>query len=224
MLWAELDILATLCQKNTLKIQQNQFDSRSETRKFYSDLLKEFDSLLNGLEEPLHQFLKRYPQLLCPAHEKCWSKVKFGKTISDFVFREVHNDYQLVEIEAPIRELFRNDGQQRQELTHAINQITDWVQYIQENKLKVENELELEGISTNPRTLIVIGRSATLTIENRKKLETLQAQQNKLRIMTYDDVLSNAYHSLGRIFGSLDIQVHNMDLFIREILRFHKMT
>jgi 2-succinyl-5-enolpyruvyl-6-hydroxy-3-cyclohexene-1-carboxylate synthase len=125
----------------------------------------------------------------------------------------VYNDYQLVEIEAPIRELFRRDGQQKQELTHAINQITDWVQYIQDNKQKVEQELGLYGISTNPRTLVVIGRSASLTIDNRRKLETLQAQQNKLRIITYDDVLSNAKESLSRILGNLDIQGHNLEIY-----------
>ena len=215
-LWAELDILTILSQKNAIAIELNKFDSRMQTRNYYSRLLNEFESLLNGLEEPVHQFLKQHPELLCSTHEKCWSKVKFGNTISDFVFREVFNDYQLVEIEAPIRELFRNDGQQRQELTHAINQVTDWVQYIQDNKLKVEHELELIGISTNPRTLVVIGRSASLTLENRRKLETLQAQQNKLRIITYDDVLSNAYQSLSRLFGSMDIQTDNAEIFIRD--------
>jgi hypothetical protein len=126
---------------------------------------------------------------------------------------EVYNDYLLVEIEAPIRELFRKDGQQRQELTHAINQITDWVQFIQDNKKTVENEFGLAGISTNPRTLVVIGRSASLTEDNRKKIETLQAQQNKLRIMTYDDVLLNAKESLSRILGNLDIHGENTEVY-----------
>lgn len=212
-LWAELDLLALLAQKNILKDHLNNIDSRGETRKYYSCLLKEFEILLKGLEEPLHQFLKLHPELLCPSHETCWSKVRFGQTISDFVFREVYNDYLLVEIEAPIRELFRRDGQQRQELTHAINQITDWVQFIQYNKKTVENELGLVGISTNPRVLVVIGRSASLTEDNRRKIETLQAQQNKLRIMTYDDVLLNAKESLGRILGNLDIYGDNTEVY-----------
>ena len=211
--WAELDILSILAQKNAIRSELFQFDSRSETRKKYSQLLHEFEGLLVGLEEPMHQFLKANPELLCPTHDKCWSKVHFGSTISDFVFREAYNDYLLVEIEAPIRELFRKDGQQRQEVTHAINQITDWVQYIQNNRQKVEKELGLIGISTNPRTLIVIGRSQSLTLENRKKIETLQSQQNKLRIMTYDDVLLNAKESLSRLFGNLDIKGNNTEIY-----------
>lgn len=212
-LWAELDILSLIAKENTRIKSLNEYDSRFKVRKYYSNLIREFQALLNGLEEPVHQFLKQHPEILCPTHEKCWSKVPFGNTVSDFVFRESYNDYQLVEIEAPIRELFRQDGQQRQELTHAINQISDWIQYIQDNKLKVEDELGLVGISTNPRTLVVIGRSEKLSTDNRRKLETLQSQQNKLRIMTYDDVLQNAKESLGRIFGTLDLVGQNVDIY-----------
>ena len=118
-----------------------------------------------------------------------------------------------MEIEAPIRELFRKDGQQREELTHALNQISDWIQYIANNKQRVEEELGLTGISTNPRTLVVIGRSASLTEENRAKLATLQAQQNKLRILTYDDLLVTARTNLERILGPLDLQGQNVEFF-----------
>lgn len=211
--WAELDILAILAQKNIKKTELIQLDSRNAARKSYLKLFTEFESLLGGLEEPMHQFLKAHPELLCLTSVKCWSKVPFGDKISDFVFREEYNDYLLVEIEAPIRELFRKDGQQRQELTHALHQIADWVQYIQDNKQKVEQELGLAGISTNPRILVVIGRSESLTGENRKKIETLQSLQNKLRIMTYDDVLLNAKESLSRILGSFDIQVDNGEIY-----------
>jgi len=133
--------------------------------------------------------------------------------VSDFVFREPVNDYELVEIEAPHRELFRKDGQQREELTHAINQITDWVQYIEDNRTLVEGELGLVGISTNPRKLVVIGRSSTLTEDNRRKLVTLQNLHGKLRILTYDDVLARARASLERILGPLSIRGQNTQLY-----------
>ena len=81
-LWAELDILAIIAQENAIKTSLNQYDSRLETRKYYATLLNEFESLLEGFEEPVHQFLKLHPELLCPTHEKCWSKVQFGNTNS----------------------------------------------------------------------------------------------------------------------------------------------
>jgi hypothetical protein len=161
--WAELDILAAVAQRNLTVAALRELDGRAETRKLYATLLDQFDALLTGAEEPVHQFLKSHPEILCPTSERSWSKLAFGDRVSDFVFREPYNDYLLVEIEAPIRQLFRQDGQQREELTHAINQITDWVQYISNNRERVEKQLGLVGISTNPRTLVVIGRSAHLT-------------------------------------------------------------
>jgi hypothetical protein len=212
-IWAELDLLAALAQANTVSSKLNAIDSRATTRQRYADLLEEFERLLVGPEEPVHQFLKSHPELLCPTMERSWSKLPFGDRISDFVFCEPHNDYELVELEAPIRELFRRDGQQREELTHAINQILDWLQYIANNKEKVESELGLQGISTNPRTLIVIGRSASLTEQNRRKLSTIQASQNKLRILTYDDLLAGARSNLERILGPMALRSRNAQLY-----------
>jgi hypothetical protein len=212
-MWAELDLLATIAQKNLTASTLNRLDSRAETRKRYAALLDEFDALLAGREEPAHQFLKQHPELLCPTNDRCWSKLPFGDRVSDFVFHEPYNDYLLVEIEAPIRELFRKDGQQREELTHAINQIIDWIQYIADNKQRVEEELGLVGISTNPRSLVVIGRSASLTEENRRKLATLQAQQNKLRILTYDDVIAAVRANLERFLGPLSLKGENAELY-----------
>src|SRR5215471_8190330 len=73
-------------------------------------------------------------ELICPTFDAYWSKKKFGKNVSDFVFREPHDKYTLVEIEAPHRLIFRKDGHPRQMLTHAIAQIRDWVRFIQDNR------------------------------------------------------------------------------------------
>ena len=211
--WAELDLLAMIAQKNLIASSLSGLDSRGPSRKRYAALLDELETLLTGPEEPVHQFLKQHPELLCPTSDHHWSKLPFGERVSDFVFREPYNDYQLVEIEAPIRELFRKDGQQREELTHAINQIADWVQYVTNNKQKVEEELGLVGISTNPRSLVVIGRSASLSEENRRKLVTLQAQHSKLRILTYDDLIASARANLERLLGPLKFVAQNAELY-----------
>jgi hypothetical protein len=109
----------------------------------------------------------------------------------------------LVEIEKPSHLIFRSDGQQREELTHAIDQITDWRRYIEDNLRTVQNELGLKGISANPSCLIVIGRSASLTEESRRKLIAIQNAMPKLRIMTYDDVIANAKAAAENILGPL---------------------
>jgi hypothetical protein len=97
--WAELDILAAAAQANLRTNAYLALDSRGETRKQYANLLSQFESLLNGPEEPVHQFIKKHPELLCPTAERFWSKLRFGDWVSDFVFREAYEDYLLVEIE-----------------------------------------------------------------------------------------------------------------------------
>jgi hypothetical protein len=212
-IWAELDILATAAQRNWHETQLNALDSRGELRRSYATLLDEFEGLLQGPEEPVHQFLRQHPLLICPTCENYWSKLPFGSKVSDFVFLEPYNDYELVELEAPIRPLFRKDGQQREELTHAVNQIADWLSYIEDNRKAVQEDLGLTGISTSPRTLIVIGRSDSLTDDNRRKLTTLQNQNGKLRILTYDDMLEAARANLERILGPLSMRGENVRFY-----------
>jgi hypothetical protein len=205
--WADMDILGIAARRNLQENQLNAIDSREAARKRYAAILAEFERLLDGPEEPVHQFLCRHPEIISQIHDRVWSKLCFGATKSDFVFREPYNDYEIVEIEAPTRPLFRKNGQQREELTHAINQTSDWVRYIEDNKRTVEDELGLTGISTNPRRLVVIGRSKSLTEENRRKLTTLQNEQPKLRILTYDDLLAGARANIERLFGPLSLVV-----------------
>jgi hypothetical protein len=157
--WAECDLLAAVLKKNLREMHFRSIDPNAEARKTMIRLLHEYDSLLIGKEESLHQFIKAHPALLCPTYFKVWSKLSLGKRDTDFVFCEASGDYLLVEIEQPSHQLFRNDGQQREELTHAIDQIIDWRRYIEDNLRTVQNEHGLAGISANPSCLVVIGRS-----------------------------------------------------------------
>jgi len=211
--WAQLDLMSAVAQRNAVENALHRLDGRRAARERYTRLLEQFEALLAGPEEPCHQFLKANPGLLCPTHDMAWSKVPFGKYVSDFVFREPFNDYLLVEIEAPYRELFRNDGHPRHELTHAIGQIDDWLGYIQTNKVMVERELGLSGISATPRTLVVIGRAASLTADNRQKLAVMQGQRPHLSILTYDDLIERARIHLERHFGPLSIRAQNLGIY-----------
>jgi hypothetical protein len=204
--WAKLDLLGAIARRNAVETALQQLDGRGAARQRYAKLLEEFEALLTGPEEPCHQFLKSHPELISPTHDAYWSKLPFGDYVSDFVFREPHNDYQLVEIEAPHRQLFRKDGHPRQPLTHAISQIRDWVAYIQENRGRVENELGLAGISVTPRALVVIGRSGSLTEVNRRSMTMMQGEQPRLTILTYDDLLQRSRAELERLLGPLLVQ------------------
>ena len=212
-LWAESDLLAAVARRQLDDSQLAALDPNAAARRAFKSTLDELARLLEGPEEPAHQFLKQHPEILSPAHTAAWSKLLLGSRVTDFVFREPSNDYLLVEIESPLREMFRKDGQQRQELTHAINQIADWRVFIENNLQTVREDIGLTEISANPRSLIVIGRSATLSEADRLKLATLQGQTPRLRIMTYDELIQTSKAMAENLFGSLDMVGVNLEIF-----------
>lgn len=74
---------------------------------------------------------------------------------------------------------------------------------LEDNLSTVQRELGLVGISASPRSVLVIGRSASLTEHNRRKLTTLENTMPKLKIMTYDDVFANARAVAENLLGPL---------------------
>jgi hypothetical protein len=201
--WAERDLLAAVLHRNLRDNHFRKIDPHAQARSDMTKLLSECKALLDGPEESLHQFVKGKPGLLCPTHDRVWSKLPLGKRVTDFVFRQATGEYLLVELERPSHNLFRADGQQREELTHAIDQVMDWRRYIEDNLRTVQSELGLDGISSNPSCLIVIGRSSSLNPDTRRKLVTLQNATPNLRIITYDDLIANAKAAAENILGPL---------------------
>jgi hypothetical protein len=80
-------------------------------------------------------------------------------------------------------------------------------QDIGDNRARVEPELGFVGISATPRALVVIGRTAILSDDNRRKIVTMQERQPRLQILTYDDIIANARAVFQRLLGPLDIVV-----------------
>ena len=149
----------------------------------------------------MKRFLRDNPSLLCPTYIRFWPKLPLGARETDFVFREANNDYLLVELERSTHRLFLRDGHTSSELNHACGQIVDWKRYLEDNLATVQRELGLIGISANPNSLVVIGRSQSLTPENRRKLVTMHNESPKLKIMTYDDVYDNAQAVIQNLLG-----------------------
>src|SRR5438552_1722003 len=114
--------------------------------------------------------------LLSPTHTKVWPKLPLGPHVTDFVFREADGEYLLVELERATHLLFKADNGARAPLNHARDQVTDWRRYLEDNLVAIQRELGLEGISANPRSLIVIGRTASLNPANRRKLAAIQSE------------------------------------------------
>lgn len=210
--WAEIDILAAATSAHQVTKKAIVLDPYAAIRAEYLELFQTFRTLLDSnpeREETLHQFLNENPKLLCPSHAKKWSKLRFGAQVSDFVFREGTGEYLLVEIERSTHRLFTNNGNPTSELTHATSQITDWIRYIQDNLSTVRNELKLDGITSTPQSLVVIGRSDGLTAENRRKLQAMNSVSPTCRILTYDEVYTFSKTVVENILGPLDAGLGN---------------
>jgi len=200
------DILAAVVTEQLREDHFRSLDPKGAARKQFAKTLSDFKALLDSRperEEVLQTFLKENSRLLCPAQTKMWPKLPLGPNITDFVFREAPSVYLLVELEKSTHPLFRKDGRPKSELQVAIDQITDWKRYIEDNLRSVQAEQGLDGISSNPRSLVVIGRSHTLSGDNRRKLTTMGNLLPKLRIMTYDDVYDNAKAMIENMFGPI---------------------
>jgi hypothetical protein len=205
-IWAEHDLLGAVVAQQYREAQFQSLDPKASARKEFAELFSRYKELLDSnpdREEILQSFLQDHPAMLCPTLTRAWPKLALGARKTDFVFREAAGDYLLVELEKSTHSLFLKDGHASRELNHARGQITDWKRYIEDNLSTVQRELGLTGISTNPNSLIVIGRSQSLTNENRRKLTTIENETQKTKIMTYDDVLENAKAVVENLLGPI---------------------
>jgi len=215
-LWAENDLLAALVARQLHESQLNSLDPLAGARTYFSAVLNEYSSLLDTdpeREETLHTYLGEHPALIYPAHTAIWSKLGIGAHFTDFVFRDALGEYVLVELERSTLPLFKADGDTSYDLNHAKNQVIDWKRYIEDNLATVQKELGLTGISSNPRSIVIIGRSKTLTAENRRKLVSIENESPRTKIMTYDDVLLNARAVAENLFGPLNSIQGNTQIF-----------
>jgi hypothetical protein len=173
-------------------------------------ILVEYQRLLDSnpeREETLQEFLERHPWLLCPTFDEIYPKLSLGPHVTDFVIREATGDYLLVELERSTFSLFltgKRSCDPTAELNHARSQISDWKRYIEDNLSTVQRELGLRGITANPSGLIVIGRSATLDGDQRRKLTAMESETPKTRILTYDDVFERANTVVRNFLGPVD--------------------
>jgi len=214
--WAERDILSAVLRQKTRESELTSLDPNVNARKHFSRLLSSYNTLLESMperEEVLQVFLKENPTLLCPTYTKMWPKLPFGRKITDFVFLDAYGEYTLVELEKPQDRLFIKNGDTSKELNHAQNQILDWKRYIEDNLSTVQKELGLSRISTNPKGIIVIGRSSSLNEENIRKLASIQNESPKLQILTYDDIFINAKTLIENHLGPLSEETGSTNIY-----------
>jgi len=155
--------------------------------------IQEYKRLVNDdAEEPTFQrFFEETPSFLDPRVRKSIPKKSFaGEGYPDFLLILHDSSYLLVEIEKPSVRLFNKMGDPTYELTHAQQQIRDYLRWAIEEKEFLRKRGCPNISADNTKGLVVIGKSSNLTTKELSKLENINAEvRSRYLIKTFDKIL-----------------------------------
>jgi hypothetical protein len=139
-------------------------------------------------EKELHNFLSRNSQILDSHAASMYSEVTIGRYRADLVLRydQVDKRVILIELEKHSDKIFTKENRLRSKVTHASQQVEDWINEIRLGARKIPNWLNQEFC---PEGAVVIGRTSDLTEEQKQTLATINANR-LVKIITYDDLLT----------------------------------
>lgn len=138
-------------------------------------------------EKDLHSFLKQHTQVLDSHMAAVYSEVRIGKYRADLVLQYRQSDKRvvLVELEPHSAQIFTKRNSQRHKVTHAVQQVRDWIREIHNNASNLPQWL---AGNYTAEGMVVIGRSKDLT-EEQKDILMSNNSTSDIKILTYDDLL-----------------------------------
>jgi hypothetical protein len=153
------------------------------------------------LEVPAHQFL------VTPHCKEVIPHKPLGgyRFVPDFVVHRPDGDYHFVEIESPNSTIYKGQGQEPTAgFSHAIQQVEDWLRYIDQNLRTVQHE---EGMLTiyKPTGEVVIGREKHMGETAKTRFQFKRAESSRIVLKTYDMMVSEGFAyaaSLRRMKGA----------------------
>lgn len=164
-------------------------------------------------ERPLQKHLALSPRLLVQhmggGHGR-WvipQKRLGSEFVLDFMVVERSSsgyEWQLVELQSPTARLFvRSSGRQSEQLDEGLRQIAEWRRWLAANRgyaqrQRSENGLGLTDVTAEDPGLLIIGREADLTHEDRARRRQLDTTLN-IRIHTYDWLVRPAESRLAQL-------------------------
>jgi hypothetical protein len=177
-----------------------------------SDVVSELYGLFIGLslmladplvkERQLHEFLINHPATFDPSGSCLMSEVRLGKTYRIDLAIQYKLDEKrilLVELEKASLPIFTNSRRLRSHVTHAIQQVEDWLQWWREHPGEIPKAFDS---SIPPQGLVVIGRNIDLDEQDKKRLLHLNSTR-LVKVITYDDLL-NRIEALIQSLENLD--------------------
>lgn len=139
------------------------------------------------LEKDLQKFIKDHPEIFDCHFGRMRMEVPIGDFRADMVleYEQSHRRILLVELERHVDKIFTKDNRLRSKVTHAGQQVEDWIGEIRSGKKNVPDWLKKEYVVEGA---VVIGRSKNLTLKQKETLRVINTNRT-IKIMTYDDLL-----------------------------------
>ena len=139
-------------------------------------------------EKQLHEFLLKNPIALDPYGLRIEAEVQLGQDYRvDLVIQYAFTDKRLllIELERASLPIFTKKGRPRAQVTHATQQVEDWLRWWKENPSKVPAPLDS---SIPAEGLVVIGRNVNMDEDAKRRLLNLN-HNRRVKVITYDDLL-----------------------------------
>lgn len=118
---------------------------------------------------------------------------------TDFAIMSETSELLLVEIERPSSRLLRKDGGRSADMTHAFDQVNDWLDVVRNHRETCIQSMRLcpQDVSA-VRGVVIMGRDAQCTRTDLRKLKATDF--GEVALLTYDDLLG----SLRALIRSLE--------------------
>jgi hypothetical protein len=186
-------------------------------------LLKFEEAVSKGKESEIHSFIEKHPQILDFMCRGGFLKSKFHLAdafIPDFLAvgkeplsQSLKPMVTFIEIERANASLFTKSGDPSSFLTHAIRQVQDWKQWVQDNRTylhtviqrsfaeqTVSEDLKKDPLALpkldmahgfNDRFLVIAGRRKSLKLSDRLRLSQMSDDLHHIKLITYNALIEN---------------------------------
>jgi SEC-C motif/HEPN domain len=166
----------------------------------------EFESLLDKArpKERAKEFLKLRPGIVHPAQLRCYTEVPLGEDQTAdlllLVQEEEGLEYVLVKLGGADDVFFTDSGQPSEAFLRGKETISAWEEWLAQSQTHMSTSIP-EGSKVNIQ--LVIGRSSTLTYQQRKELRTAAAGTGR-SYCTYDDLVNQFRYVVNDVTGVWD--------------------
>jgi hypothetical protein len=158
------------------------------------DICRRFSAILekNPKEEVIQIFMAENPILL---HQfpstRIFPKPRILNFVADFAILTPHMELILIEIEKANTRLLKKDGGEAAELTHAFDQVRDWLHVVAEHRLAVLATLDIPSMQVSKiKGVVIAGRNKGYNPEHLRRLKG-GANRIDVALFTFDDLASS---------------------------------